>query len=86
MKTFEGVYVETHVFLSSALVGNEWSASRPGRLTPEEKAPSTHWAPEPVWTRWRGEQPCPYRDSKSDTSAVQPVASRYTDCTIPGHP
>jgi hypothetical protein len=41
------------------------------------------WAPEPVWTMWRKEKSCPYRDSKSDTSAVQPVASRYTDCTIP---
>jgi hypothetical protein len=24
----------------------------------------------------------PYRDSNSDPSAVQPVASRYTDCPI----
>jgi hypothetical protein len=27
----------------------------------------------------------PYRDSNSDPSAVQPVASRYTDSTIPAH-
>jgi hypothetical protein len=25
----------------------------------------------------------PYRDSSSDPSLVQPVASRYTDCAIP---
>jgi hypothetical protein len=25
------------------LVGDEWSASRPGRLTPGERAPGTHW-------------------------------------------
>jgi hypothetical protein len=25
------------------LVGGEWSASRPGRFTPGERAPSTHW-------------------------------------------
>jgi hypothetical protein len=25
----------------------------------------------------------PYRDSNSDSSAVQPVATRYTDCAIP---
>jgi hypothetical protein len=34
MKTYEGVGVQTHVFLTSALVGDEWSASRLGRFTP----------------------------------------------------
>jgi hypothetical protein len=29
--------------LTSALVGGEWSTSRPGRFTPGERAPSTHW-------------------------------------------
>jgi hypothetical protein len=28
--------------MTSAPVGGEWSASRPGRLTPEERAPGTH--------------------------------------------
>jgi hypothetical protein len=32
-----------HVFLTSALAGGEWSASRPGRFNPGERAPSTHW-------------------------------------------
>jgi hypothetical protein len=31
------------VFLTSALVGGEWLASRPCRITPGEKAPGTHW-------------------------------------------
>jgi hypothetical protein len=35
--------VQTHVFLNSALVGGEWSASSPGRFTPGERAPSIHW-------------------------------------------
>jgi hypothetical protein len=30
-------------FLKSALIGGEWSASRSGRFTPEEKAAGTHW-------------------------------------------
>jgi hypothetical protein len=29
---------------------------------------------------------CPYRDSNSCPSAIQPIASRYTDCAIPAPP
>jgi hypothetical protein len=32
-----------YIFLTSALAGGEWSASRPCRFTPGERAPSTHW-------------------------------------------
>jgi hypothetical protein len=31
------------LFLTSALAGGEWSASRPRRFTPGENAPGTHW-------------------------------------------
>jgi hypothetical protein len=34
MKKYMGVYVQIHVFLTSALVGGEWSASRSGRFAP----------------------------------------------------
>jgi hypothetical protein len=34
MKTYGGVDVEIHIFLTSALVLGEWSASRPCRFTP----------------------------------------------------
>jgi hypothetical protein len=30
-------------FLTSVLVGSEWSVSRPGHLTLGERAPGTHW-------------------------------------------
>jgi hypothetical protein len=30
-------------YLTSALDGGEWSASRPGHLTPRERAPGTYW-------------------------------------------
>jgi hypothetical protein len=43
MKAYEGVDVEIHIFLTSALVGGEWSASRPDGFTHGERAPGTHW-------------------------------------------
>jgi hypothetical protein len=38
---------------------------------------------EPVWTIWRSENSLPHRDSNSDFSVIQPVASRYTVYAIP---
>jgi hypothetical protein len=43
MRAYGGVDVQIHVFLTSALVGGQWSAWRPGRFTPGEGAPGTHW-------------------------------------------
>jgi hypothetical protein len=37
------VDVYIHVFFTSVLVGGEWSDSRPGRFTPRERVPGTHW-------------------------------------------
>jgi hypothetical protein len=42
MKEYGGVDVEIHIFLTSALAGGEWSASRPGRSTAGERAPGNH--------------------------------------------
>jgi len=42
MKTFVGVEVYVHAFLTSKLDGGEWSPSRTGRFTAEEKVPGTH--------------------------------------------
>jgi hypothetical protein len=39
MKAYGGVDVEIHIFLTSVLVGGEWSASRPCRFTPEKEPP-----------------------------------------------
>jgi hypothetical protein len=39
MQTYEGVYVYIHIFLTSALVGGEWSATRPCRFTPGKEPP-----------------------------------------------
>jgi hypothetical protein len=43
MKVYGEVDVYIHIFLTWALVGGEWSASRPDRLTPGERGPGTHW-------------------------------------------
>jgi hypothetical protein len=42
MKMYVGVDAQIHIFLTSALVADEWSASGPGRFTPRERAPGTH--------------------------------------------
>jgi len=42
IKAYWGVEVEIHAFLTSTLDGGEWSASRPGRFTPRERAPDTN--------------------------------------------
>jgi hypothetical protein len=52
---------------------------------PPEKEPAVPigyevgWTPEPVWTTWRKKILDPHRDSISNPSVVQPVASRYTN-------
>jgi hypothetical protein len=58
----------------------------PAALPGEEEPPvpigyEAGWAPEPVRATWRTENSWPCRDSNSDPSVVQPVASRY----IPAH-
>jgi hypothetical protein len=74
--------------LTSALDGGEWSASRPGRFTPRERAPGTHliggWAgPRAVLDAMvKRKIPCPSRKSNPRTPIVQPVAQRYTDWAI----
>jgi hypothetical protein len=42
MKTYGGVDVQIHIFLTSALLSGEWSASRPGSFTTEKRAPGIY--------------------------------------------
>jgi hypothetical protein len=82
MKAYRGVDVQIHIFLTSALAGGEWSASRPGRFTPGGKSPRyplDRRLGGPQSRSRRGENSSPYRDTYSDSSVVQPVASRYAD-------
>jgi hypothetical protein len=71
--------------LTSALDGNKWSASHPGRFTPRERAPGTHWIGGWVGPRAvvdavvKRKIPSPHRESNPRTPNVQSVAQRYTD-------
>jgi hypothetical protein len=37
------MFGEVEIYITSAVAGGEWSASRPGRFTPGEKARDTLW-------------------------------------------
>jgi hypothetical protein len=89
MKAYGGVDEQIQIFLTSALVGGEWSASRPHPLYPRKKCP---WYP--LDRRLDGPQRCsgrrgevkildPTGTQNSDPSVDQPIARRYTDCDIP---
>jgi hypothetical protein len=61
------------------------AALPPGKEPPVPIEQEAGWTQQPVWTTWRRENSWPYRDSNSDPSVVQPVASRYTDYTVEVH-
>jgi hypothetical protein len=74
-------------FLTSALDGGEWSASRPGRdLLPGKGPPvpigqEAGWVPKPVWTQRLEEKfSAPVGDR---TPVVQSVVSHCTNQTTP---
>jgi hypothetical protein len=80
MKTYRGVDVWIHIFWTLALVGGEWSASRPCRFTPgthfiggcvDPRAGLDDMEKGKFLTLSGLELPPPL--------VVQPVASRYTD-------
>jgi hypothetical protein len=83
-----GVDVQIHVYFTSALVGEKWSASRPDRVIPGERVASTLWMGGCV-SLWSGlddaekRNSWPYRHSNSDPYVDHPVTSRYTDYVIP---
>jgi hypothetical protein len=67
-----------------------WSASRPGCFTPGESVPGTHWIERWVSPRTglddvEGRKILLLPGLNSDTSAIHPVASHYTNCAIPAH-
>jgi hypothetical protein len=80
-------YSSTHS-LTSALVGGEWSVSRPGCFTPRERTPGTHWiggwvCPRAVLDAMvKRKIPSPCWESNPRTLIVQLVAQCHTDWDI----
>jgi hypothetical protein len=77
-----GVDERLHIFLTSALVGGEWSTSDPCRFTP-----GTHWIgswvdPRAGLDNLERRKFLPPPGLNSDPSVVQPVVSAYTDCAV----
>jgi hypothetical protein len=73
----------SYSYLTSALDGGEWSASRPGRALSQGKelpvpiGQEAGWAPEPVWTQRLDEKSS--ASVGDQTPVVQSVVSHYTD-------
>jgi hypothetical protein len=74
--------------LTSALDGGEGSASRPGSITPRERARDTHWIGGWVGPRAvldavvKRKIHSPHQKSNPRTLIVQPIAQRCTDWAI----
>jgi hypothetical protein len=73
----------SYSYLTSALDGGEWSASRPGRALAPGKGPpvpigqEAGWAPEPVWMQRLEEKSSPSVRDRSPV--VQSVLSHCTE-------
>jgi len=74
---YEGVKVEFHSLLNSALGGRKWSASRHCRFTLGQRARWTHWTRSWVGLKpglydlEKRKPPCPYWESNHSSSVVQ---------------
>jgi hypothetical protein len=71
MKMHGGVEVQLHAFLTSAVDGDDWSASRPGRFTPGERIPGNHWIGSWVGLRI-GLDTVPKRKENQLPSGIEP--------------
>jgi hypothetical protein len=80
-------YSSTHS-LTLTLDGGELSASRPGRFTPREIAPGTHWIEDWVGPRAvldmvaKRKIPSLHKELNPRTPIIQPIAQCYTDWAI----
>jgi hypothetical protein len=85
MKVYGGVHVYIHILLASAVVGGEWSASCPGRFTPEQKTPRYPLArvgPRAGLDGVKKRKFLTLAGLELQPSVFQPVPSRYTDWAV----
>jgi hypothetical protein len=87
MKAYEEVKLQFHYSWPRQWIEVSGQLHVPAALTPREIVPNTRLdrrlgGPQSRFGR-RGENCLPYRDSNSEPSVVQPVASRYTECATP---
>jgi hypothetical protein len=89
MNMYWGVEVYRHAFLTPALEGGEWSASRPGRFASRRKSPRYLLDRRLVGPQNRsgrgGDEkiPSPRRESNSQTPIIQPVAQSLYRLSYP---
>jgi hypothetical protein len=89
MKMYGGVDVYIHILLTSTIAGGELSASCPSHLHPgksswypldrrmgEHQNRSGYMERRKIMSHW---------DSNPDPLVAQPIASHFTNCTIPPH-
>jgi hypothetical protein len=70
-------------FLTSALDGGEWLASRPGSFASGKEPPKAGWISEQFWTLWTRDKSL--GTARNWTLAVKPIARRSTDSNYPGY-
>jgi len=70
IRTYWGVEVQIHAFLTSAQNGGEWSTSRPGRITPRQRAPGTHWIGVCAFWNWNPKDYISWRWFTAESSCV----------------
>jgi hypothetical protein len=81
-KTYWGMEIKLHAFLTSALAEDEWSTLRSGLFTPRETASGTHWIGG--WVSPRTGMDAVARKKilhplpELEPPIIQPVAQRYT--------
>jgi hypothetical protein len=87
MKKYGGMNVYIHISLTLTIPGGDWSDKHHGCFTTRESAPGTHWIGGWVSPRIGVEdmekRKCLVLSGLKLQPVIQPVASRYADCTIP---
>jgi hypothetical protein len=86
LKAYDGVDVMIHIFVTSTLIGVEWSASRPCRFILGERTPGTHFIGGWVDPRVGVDDVEKRKFLTLPALELRPIwrsASRYTDYAMP---